>query len=165
MKLKHRDQARFKFICDIVSNLEMNHTLRIKLRDRHKDKKSHRKSFKEWMELEVEIMRACFETSKNPIFIFRGFMVCVDGQLSIPDWIKDYFYKAAKQLLDAAYNKPDGRSEKKILADALDFNSSGRGNFFTQFVNNLDEYSMLAEVMAAKTSSDMSFEEIEGQVL
>ena len=58
----------------------------------------------------------------------------------------------------------DGRSEKNILADALDFESSGRGNYFTQYINNIDEYSKLAEVMLLKTSSDLSFEEIEGQV-
>jgi hypothetical protein len=149
-----------------MDGLVKQHSFYAERVDQHideEDSDSHREGLQHMIQVEIEIMRACFETSKNPIFIFRAFMCCVDGRLSIPDWIMDYFYEASLRLLDAAYSG-DGRSEKDILAHALDFKSSGRGNYFKQYIENLKQYSQLADVMRVKLSSDLSFEEIEGQV-
>ena len=164
--MKYQDRSHFNLITDFVSNLEKDHAFYAERVDMYKDEEdweSRREGLQHMIKVEVEIMRACFNTSNNPIFILRAFKCCVDGRLAIPDWITNYIYEASSRILDAAYSDDD-RSEKEILAAAFNFRSCGRGNYFKRYIENLKQMSKLAEVMRVKTSSDKSFEEIEYQV-
>jgi len=165
--MKYRDQSNFKFIIEFVSNLKKNHSFyseRIKNCELAQDPQVQKESSQHMISLEVEIMRASYETTKNPIFIWRALMCCIDSELTFPKWVVDYFYNASLNILNASYSDNPKR-EKDLLADALGFKSSGRGNSFTRYKNSVEEiYPALAKVMHEKTTSDDSFETIEGRV-
>ena len=92
--MKYQDRSYFKLIAEFMKGLEEQHTFYAKRVDMHfeeEDSQSHREGLQHMIKIEVEIMRACFETSKNPIFIFRAFMCCVDGRLSAK-WESGFYY-------------------------------------------------------------------------
>jgi hypothetical protein len=119
-----------------------------------------------WIESEVEMMRVFYGITRNPIFLWRAFANCVDGKLSFPQWIIDYFYDSAVKIVNAAYayksDKPD--REKNLLSEALNFKSSGNKNNLSEWNKIFLELKEVSKVMRAKMTSDFTYEEIEAQV-
>jgi hypothetical protein len=164
---KRKQRAQFKLISEFCSNLETNHEFYVKRLEKFKkdpDSKNLYKGAQEMIEVQVEIMRACYEVSKNPIFLWRAFSNCVDGKLKFPQWIINYFYKSALNIVKAADDYESSQREKDLLSNALNFRSSGNVNNFSEWNNILQRLKSVSEVMRQKTTSDLTFEEIEARV-
>jgi hypothetical protein len=155
--MKNRQQAHFKLIAEYLSNLERNYDFYIQ----------HLKEGvgnKDMLKIEDEILRACFEVTNNPIFLWRAIKTCVNAEIDFQSWITDYLFKAASKIMESAYNPPSKKSEKDILADALMFNSSGSVNNFTKYKPSLERFSRVSKVMQKRMTSDLTFEKIEAQI-
>jgi hypothetical protein len=163
---KQHQAARFAFMSEFFSNIEKNHSFYAKRVKRFRNDPAAKNLFKgarQWIEVEVELMRVCYEDTGNPIFLWRAFANCVDGELSFPQWIIDYFYDSAKKIVDSAYVYEQGR-EKDLLSEALNFKSSGNKNNFSEWKKIFSQLKMVNEVMKVKMASDLSYEKIEAQV-
>lgn len=162
-----KQRAQFKLISEFCSNLEKNHEIYVSRLEKFKndpDNKNLYKGAQEMIEVQVEIMRACYEVTKNPIFLWRAFANCVDGKLDFPQWISNYLYESALNIVNSAYAYKPGQREKNLLTEALNFRSSGNVNNFSDWNNILQHLKSVSEVMRQKTTSDLTFEEIEARV-
>jgi hypothetical protein len=155
--MKDRQRDHFRLITDYMSDLEKKHEFYIR---RLKEGVGPNVMLK----IEIEILRACYEVTKNPIFLWRAIETCLSAEIDFPQWITDYLFTAACKIMDSAYNSPRSKSEKDFLADALKFESSGSSNNFTKYIPTLEHYAEVAETMQKKMSSDLSFEEIEAKI-
>jgi hypothetical protein len=158
--------ASFAFLSEFCSNLEKNHTFyanRVKKFKNDPTAKNLLKGARQWIEAEVELMRICYEDTKNPIFLWRAFANCVDGELDFPQWIIHYFYNSAVKIVNAAHTYESDR-EKNLLSKALNFKSSGNKNNFREWKNLFSQLKKVNEVMRMKTTSDLTYEEIQARV-
>lgn len=156
--MKNRQRSHFKFIAEYLSNLEKNHDFYIR---RLKEGIGN----KDMLQIEIEILRACYEVTKNPIILWRSIKGCIEAEIDFPDWVTDYLLKSSGRIIDSAYSYNPEKRDKDILADAFEFKEiGGPWNNRTQYVEKLKWFIKVSEVMQMKMNSDLSFEKIEVQV-
>jgi hypothetical protein len=145
-------------ITEYLSNLEKNHEFYIRLL------KDGRGS-KDMLHVEIEILYAVFEVTKNPIFLWRAIKTCIEAEIEFPKWITDYLLKSSCKIVDSAYNYNPREREKDLVADAFDFKKiGGPWNNFTQYIERLKWHIRVSEVMQIKMRSDLKFTKIEEQI-
>jgi hypothetical protein len=163
---EQHEAASFAFLSEFCSNLEKNHTFyanRVKKFKNDPNAKNLLKGARQWIEAEVELMRICYEDTQNPIFLWRAFANCVDGELDFPQWIIHYFYNSAVKIVNAAHTYESDR-EKNLLSKALNFRSSGNKNNFSEWKKIILQLKSINEVMRVKMTSDLTYEQIEARV-
>ena len=165
---KNPQNAQFALLTEFCKNLESNHEFYVKRFKRFKNDLDHKnriisQSAQEWIKREIEMMRAWYEVTENPVFLWKALAFCIEGELDFPEWITKYMHKSADKIMKAAHNYQKG-DVKNIITDALNFKGSGSKNKFTEFKKIMERCSLISKVMRKRTSSDKRLEDIEEEV-
>lgn len=163
----NRQKSRFSFLLfhlNLIHDLHPDLIKQLENPKKDKDSRKNRQLAKEFIKVEIDLMKACYEVEKNPLFIWYAFIYCSEAKLRLPKWVDDYFYEAAVDLVNAAYQPPDGESSKDILADKLGFKTRGRRNHFTRFAKTFDNFDKYLEVENQKDKTGLPYKIAESDV-
>jgi hypothetical protein len=162
-----RQKNRFSFFLFHLNLIHDLHPDLIKLLENRKRDKDSRKNWqfaKEFIKVEIDMLKACYEATKNPLFIWYAYIFCSEVKLRLPDWVDKYFYNAAVDLVNAGYQPPVGKRSKYILIDKLGFKARGQGNCFTRFANTFDNFDKYLEVENQKDETGLQYKIAESAV-
>lgn len=70
----------------------------------------------------LKAMQEHYKESQNPLFVWEAFHLCKDSNIKFPEWVLDYFYTSAVNLL-----KIDAVGDKvaPVVCSALDMSKRG----------------------------------------
>lgn len=114
-------------------NTDIIHDIRFK--GDHSQSKEMIRQAKERIEVEVDVLKAFYETTQNPLYALAGLKFCLDGEMEIPAWINNYIQGAVCGLFDEIQNMSEERDRTgKALKKCFEFDRhQGRGSFFSAF--------------------------------
>lgn len=127
----NRQKNRFSFFLTLLNLIHVFHPDLIKQLEnpnRDKDSRKKRQFAKEFIKVEIDMLKACYEATKNPLFVWYAYIFCSEAKLRLPDWVDKYFYNAAVDLVNAGYQPPAGKRSRDILINNLGFKTKGRRN-------------------------------------
>jgi hypothetical protein len=106
---KNPQNAQFALLTEFCKNLESNHEFYVKQFKRFKNDLDHKnriisQSAQEWIKREIEMMRAWYEVTENPVFLWKALAFCIEGELDFPEWITKYMHNSADKIMKAAHN-------------------------------------------------------------
>ena len=163
----NRQKKRFSFLLFHLSLMHNLHPdLITLLKNPKKDEESRKKRYfaKEFIRIEINFLRACYEATKNPLFIWYAFIFCSEAKFKLPNWIDGYFYNAAVDLVNAGYQPPSGKRSENILVDKLGFKTKGRRNYFTRFAETFANFDQYYEVESQKVKTGNAYKTIESDL-
>ena len=163
----NRQKNRFSFFLFHLNLIHDSHPDLIKLLENPKKDKDSRKKkqfAEEFIKVEIDMLKACYEVEKNPLFIWYAFIFCSEAKLKLPKWVDDYFYNSAVDLINAGYQPPDGESSEDILVTKLGFKTRGQGNHFSRFAKTLDNFDKYYDVETKKDETESPYVIIESGV-
>jgi hypothetical protein len=144
--IPHRRHSHLILISDILSHLEKFHDFQVKW--------YKKTGYNDMVATEIEIMRALFGLTGNPLFAWRAIMCCGDVDLDLPDWVMDYLFDSATKLAKSIDKYEKGPDEGKFLKESLNFKNAGRSNRFKNYKDTIERYSALSEIFRRKMEDD-----------
>ena len=83
-----RHKKRFSFLLFYLNLIHHIHPDLIKILENEKkdeDSRQKRKFAKEFIRIEIELLKACYEVEKNPLFIWYAFIFCSKIKSKLPN--------------------------------------------------------------------------------
>jgi hypothetical protein len=157
-KLGEKDEAQTNLHIEILSYLEKFHFFHADRVNNPKYPDEVKESSQQWIEFEVDLMKALYDSIQNPLFALRGLKCCFDGKINIPKWIQDYFQDAIIGLLnETTTTKKPGEKRAGILEKHFKFKHGRQqtGSSFSDY-NKFMDYCKNAALWNGKTEDTIS---------
>lgn len=92
-----------------------------------------------------------FKDEENSLFAWRAYQFCRQSNVSVPEWVSNYFDKVAKNLL-IDLQKSDFSNERTgtFIQKALEMDKKGQGNIFKRYSDidkRIDAVSKILELL------------------
>jgi hypothetical protein len=129
---------------------------------------AEKQAIRDQVQKQVDALEYGHFKTGNPLFCWRALLAIHDFDLSMPEWITTYLYRAGLEIINTAYQDRQKQPIKDTLATALQFDQMGHGGAagpFKTFIRDMtgleavvghELAGLTATKAAAKAATDLT---------
>jgi len=83
----------------------------------------------------IEFKKHKYQTTNNPLYVWSALQTCLNYELKIPEWIKEYLLSSTNRLLSIVHKRDPSDAEKTAvwIQEALSLNPGPGNDIFSDF--------------------------------
>ena len=124
------------------------------------------KGFEELISTEIDVLKALYKSTGNPLFALLGLSFSLDAEIPVPSWVNNYVQDAVWGLfqeIESSEGKVIGTGA--VLSKRFGFDDyKGQGNCFSSFQAQWERFEVLYEMYHRRYKKNDSWEDIEAKL-